>query len=321
MYLYVYCITGALQKPIRDMMGLENAAVRTLQYREITAIISEVMMAQIPVSNESVLRHAAVIEAVRKEQSVLPMRYSSVFKDDAGVIEFLENRYAVFISDLERLHDKLEMGIRIIQKKVTVHPHLNLPPPPVETPRRGVSTGGTGGGIQGNNEYSPPLPVLSEAEGVGGVRGGGELLPKKKYVQNTEITESGVEQEFGVGEQLTESPIPDLQSSASPAMSYLQQRRIYYTSQDESDEWVQEIVKTCHAQFEDICVEFKRDNHSPFLQGVSLNYLIHKDFINEFKNRFNDLKSSLNELQFLCSGPWPPYHFVSPGGSVEHGII
>ena len=80
------------------------------------------MMAQIPVSNESVLRHAAVIEAVRKEQTVLPMRYSSVFKDDAGVIEFLENRYAVFISDLERLHDKLEMGIRIMQKKVTDHP-------------------------------------------------------------------------------------------------------------------------------------------------------------------------------------------------------
>src|SRR3990167_676936 len=259
MYLYVYCITGALQKPIRDMMGLENAAVRALQYKELAAIVSEVMMAKMPVSNESVLRHAAVIEAVRKEQTILPMRFSSIFNNDAAVLEFLKNRYAAFVSDLERLHDKLEMGILVIQKK--------------------------------------------------------------KYVQNTEFTQSGVEQEFGVSGQSTESPISDLQSPASTGMSYLQQRRIYYASQDENDEWVNEIVKTCHAQFEGICVKHKRDIHTSFSQGVSLNYLIHRDSLNEFKNRFNDLKSSLNELRFLCSGPWAPYHFVSPGGSVEQGII
>ena len=259
MYLYVYCITGALQKPIRDMMGLENAAVRALQYKELAAIVSEVMMAQMPVSNESVLRHAAVIEAVRKEQTVLPMRFSSIFNNDAAVLEFLKNRYAAFVSDLERLHDKLEMGILVIQKK--------------------------------------------------------------KYVQNTEFTQSGVEQEFGVSSQPTESPISDLQSPASTGMSYLQQKRAYYASQDESDARVQEIVNTCHAQFEDICVKFKRNTHSSISQGVSLNYLIHRDSLNEFKNRFNDLKSSLNELRFLCSGPWPPYHFVSSGDCVEQGII
>ncbi|MCR4322107.1 MAG: EAL domain-containing protein [Candidatus Brocadiaceae bacterium] len=47
---------------------------------------------------------------------------------------------------------------------VTVHPHLNLPPPPFSP-----SVRGTGGGIQGDNEYSPPL--------AGGVRGGSELIP------------------------------------------------------------------------------------------------------------------------------------------------
>jgi hypothetical protein len=240
-----------LHKPLMNVVGIENADVRALQYEDIAAILSEVVMTKIPVSNGNVLRHAAVIEAVRKEQTVLPMRYSSVIKDDAGVIEFLKNRYAVFISDLERLHDKLEMGIRVIQQK--------------------------------------------------------------KYVQNTGFTQSGVEQEFGVSGQLTESPIHDLQSPASTGMSYLQQKRAYYASQDESDARVQEIANTCHAQFKDICAEFKRNTHSSFSQGVSLNYLIHKDSLNEFKNRFNDLKSSLNELQFLCSGPWPPYHFVSPG--------
>src|SRR3972149_6335553 len=295
-YYYLYCITKALHKPLMNVVGVGNANVHALQYEDIVAILSEVTMAKIPVSNGNVLRHAAVIEDVRKEQTVLPMRFSSVFKDNAGVIEFLKNRYAVFISDLERLHDTLEMGIRVIQKKVTVRPHINLPPPPFSP-----SVRGTGGGVQGNNEYSPPL-----------LGGGGELLQKKKYVQNTEITESGVEQEFGVSGQSTEAPIPDLQSPASTGLSYLQQRRIYYASLDESDEWVQEIVKTCHAQFEDICVKHKRDTHTSFSQGVSLHYLIHRDSLNEFKDRFNDLKSSLNELRFLCSGPWPPYHFVSP---------
>jgi len=76
------------------------------------------------------------------------------------------------------------LEIHGLSKKVTDHPHLNLPPPPFSPSVRGTaslspSLRGTGGGIQGTNEYSPPLPVLSEAEGVGGVRGGGELLPKK----------------------------------------------------------------------------------------------------------------------------------------------
>ena len=50
-------------------------------------------------------------------------------------------------------------------KVIKVHSHLNLPPPPLSP-----SVRGTGGGIQGDNEYSPPL--------AGEARGGGELSQK-----------------------------------------------------------------------------------------------------------------------------------------------
>src|SRR3989339_2078812 len=141
-YYYLYCITKALHKPLIKVVGIGNANIHALQYENIAAIISEVVMAKTPVSNGNVLRHAAVIEAVRKEQSVLPMKYSSVFKDDAGVIEFLKNRYAVFISDLDRLQDKMEMGLRILMKNTVqnkdIENSLKVPPPPL-----------TKGGVEG----------------------------------------------------------------------------------------------------------------------------------------------------------------------------
>src|SRR3972149_8120447 len=67
--------------------------------------------------------------------------------------------------------DEFERFLEVItsnyagNKMVTAHPHITLPPPSFSP-----SVRGTRGGIQGDNEHSPPL--------VGGVRGGGELLHK-----------------------------------------------------------------------------------------------------------------------------------------------
>ncbi|MBI2557500.1 MAG: glycosyltransferase family 39 protein [Planctomycetes bacterium] len=77
---------------------------------------------------------------------------------DAFGLFFVITSVLLFYMAVEGIHETsksyLDKENDKYKTSVTVHPHLNLPH--------------QGGGIQGDNEYSPPL--------VGGVRGGGELL-------------------------------------------------------------------------------------------------------------------------------------------------
>ncbi len=250
MYQYVYCITKAIQKPYQGIFGFENADIHFLKYREIAAVVSKVSTVKIPVLPENVLCHAVVVETVQKEQTVLPLRFSSILKDDTRVFEFLKNHYEVFISDLECLQDKLEMGLRIV--------------------------------IRNKNQ------------------------------QNTESIQSNTGL-YGVKRDQKHETRSFSFKKGDTGMAYMEQQRAHYISQDEISLCIQEIVDTCHAQFEGTYTEYRRDVHPSFSHGVSLNYLVYKDCLPEFKIRFHDLMTSLDEFWFLCSGPWPPYHFVSFG--------
>ena len=272
MYRYVYCITRKLHKPLINVVGIANAAVHALQYNEIAAIVSEVATVKTPISDENILRHAVVIDAIQREQTVLPMRFSSVFEGDAEALEYLKNRYAVFVSDLERLHDTWEMGLRVVTRR---------------------------NNMQNKGNENPLTSPFNKPGGLCNLLLFGEgdfIIPP---------LEKGGKGGFS-----------DEKGNSRPGTSYLEQRRAHYEFLDESDALVQGMVRTCHAQFKGLYAECRSDASNSFLQGISLNYLIHKDCMPDFKARFYALNtSSKKELQFVCSGPWPPYHFISSGNN------
>lgn len=254
MYRYVYCITKTLCDLPKGISGIGDTSIFTLQYQDITAILSKTPVAKLPISNDNVSCHAAVVEAIHQKQTALPLRFSSIFQDDEEVLRFLKNRSTIFTADLERLHDKFEIGLRVL---------LN--------------------GKNLKNACTPQPP---------------------NYWR---ITKNNKEDTVWLWEYR--------RNDRDRSVAYLEQQRTYYKSLDEGKDCIDEIISTCRVQFEGIYTECKRGTTFSSLQGISLNYLVCRNFLSEFRKRFRDLMTSLTEFHFLYSGPWPPYHFVSSGSA------
>ncbi len=121
--LYLYCVTK--DKPASR--GLEALGVKICPvfFSGMCAVLSRVSPDDF--SEESLKKHLAdmgwvernirlhekVIEAVMKDQAVLPFKFGTVFESDANVGKLLRENGAEFKATLERLEGQEEWGLKI----------------------------------------------------------------------------------------------------------------------------------------------------------------------------------------------------------------
>ena len=60
---------------------------------------------------QAVLQHESIVEAVRRLGPALPVRFGTVFRDASSVASALAERYDALSADLDRLGDKVELGV------------------------------------------------------------------------------------------------------------------------------------------------------------------------------------------------------------------
>ncbi|MEU6765600.1 GvpL/GvpF family gas vesicle protein [Streptomyces sp. NPDC046853] len=123
---YVYAISGPLDAlPAAEAVGVAGAAPRLLHHLGLTAVVGDVPAEQF---TEKALRrnlenldwlsdtaraHQAVIAELASATSPLPLRLATVFHDDDGVRSMLEAEAERFRASLERLHDRVEWGVKV----------------------------------------------------------------------------------------------------------------------------------------------------------------------------------------------------------------
>jgi len=117
---YVYCIISCAEEISLGNIGIENAKVYTVSYRDIAAVVHACQAQPYESKNENkvkewILSHNNVIDkASERFGTVLPFSFDAIIKgDDAAVKDWLSKGYEKLRQELERLKDKAEYTVQI----------------------------------------------------------------------------------------------------------------------------------------------------------------------------------------------------------------
>ena len=111
---YVYAILARGVPLPSGLAGLDGSALSVVSWRSLAAAVSILDSAEPRPTLENLLRHEAVVEAVRSSGPALPVRFGTVVADLGAVEQALSERYTVLTADLARLGDKVEMGLAVL---------------------------------------------------------------------------------------------------------------------------------------------------------------------------------------------------------------
>jgi hypothetical protein len=119
---YVYCIIRVDQPLSFGAIGIgeEPAPVYTVRCDDLSAIVSDTPLGVLDPTRDNVLAHQRVNETVMREHTVLPMSFGTMFKTRDDVTAFLKSAYRAFSDVLDKMENKLELGLKVLWDREAV---------------------------------------------------------------------------------------------------------------------------------------------------------------------------------------------------------
>jgi len=109
---YVYCVIRGSEKKTFGT-GFEGNPVYTVPYKDLSAVVSNVLPVEYEPSAANALIHEEVVERVMQGQTVLPLGFGNVFVDENRVKWLLVKFYKSFKAYLDKLEGKAEVGVKV----------------------------------------------------------------------------------------------------------------------------------------------------------------------------------------------------------------
>ncbi|MEV3937917.1 GvpL/GvpF family gas vesicle protein [Glycomyces sp. NPDC049804] len=140
--VWLYAVSAGLpDEVLRGSVGVGGERLRTVEQRGLVAIVGSVDLDEFGEASlrrkldhleslEAIARaHHAVVEAAAAGASTVPIRLATVYRDDAGIIDLLEQRHDDFTTALERFSGRAEWGVKAYAAPTSPpEPDSDLPP-------------------------------------------------------------------------------------------------------------------------------------------------------------------------------------------------
>jgi hypothetical protein len=118
---YVYCVGSAGSfGPDRPALrgrgvGGPDVAVRTIEYADLAAVVSDAPVTTYDVTRDNLLAHERVVEEVMSHSDVLPVAFGTVAPDDQEVREqLLHGEHDALQHGLAYIRGRVELGLKVL---------------------------------------------------------------------------------------------------------------------------------------------------------------------------------------------------------------
>ena len=230
--IYLYAVTHRGPLHAVHERGLEDAPVYGSSCRDLVAVISTLSISELLPTPKRMWRHEQIVEDLMNRDTVLPVRFGTLFSHEAALMQVLSTHHDRFVDELDRLKDCVEIGVRVHRA--------------------------------------------------------GEKVP------------------------LAHATFPEqIRSNSKNGHTYLLTRLDVERKRQAMLEQNKKLAMMLDALLRDLTVD--RSLHVSMYERMPFKaaYLVKRDSIDDFRSAVIGLAAAHSELHVLCTGPWPPYHFVN----------
>ena len=119
---YIYGIISSRPPLALNLNGLGQNPVYPISFRGIAALVSDSPGRAYPLDEEHAVGHEAVVEEVMRSRTILPFHFNSILPGEGEVMGLLQKNYQALKGQLNRLANKVEIGLRILWELPSMPP-------------------------------------------------------------------------------------------------------------------------------------------------------------------------------------------------------